>query len=126
VIFDESKMRTRRLGVINSLTTSISRAQQYGPMLATAMEQLKDLMLAKAAWFRLQEDGKMVIVQQIGRTIGALKAQGFTILLVEQNFHFAATVADRYYVMEHGQIVDQFANSELKTNMAKLHDYLGV
>jgi branched-chain amino acid transport system ATP-binding protein len=67
-----------------------------------------------------------VIVQQIGRTIGALKAQGFTILLVEQNFHFAATVADRYYVMEHGQIVDQFANSELKTNMAKLHDYLGV
>jgi branched-chain amino acid transport system ATP-binding protein len=67
-----------------------------------------------------------VIVQQIGRTIGTLKAQGFTILLVEQNFHFAATVADRYYVMEHGRIVDQFSNSELKTNMAKLHDYLGV
>ena len=67
-----------------------------------------------------------VIVQQIGRTIGALKAQGFTILLVEQNFHFAATVADRYYVMEHGRVVDQLSNSELKTNAVKLHDYLGV
>ena len=49
-----------------------------------------------------------VIIQQIGRTIGVLKAQGFTILLVEQNFHFAATLADRYYVMEHGRIVDSF------------------
>ncbi len=67
-----------------------------------------------------------VIVQQIGRTIGLLKQQGFTILLVEQNFHFAATVADRYYVMEHGRIVDQFATPELKANMGKLHDYLGV
>jgi branched-chain amino acid transport system ATP-binding protein len=67
-----------------------------------------------------------VIVQQIGRTIGLLKQQGFTILLVEQNFHFASTVADRYYVMEHGRIVDHFANTELKNNMEKLHDYLGV
>jgi branched-chain amino acid transport system ATP-binding protein len=67
-----------------------------------------------------------VIIQQIGRTIGALKAQGFTILLVEQNFRFAATIADRYYVMEHGRIVDQFANAELEANMGKLHDYLGV
>jgi branched-chain amino acid transport system ATP-binding protein len=67
-----------------------------------------------------------VIVEQIGRTIGTLKAQGFTILLVEQNFHFAATVADRYYVMEHGRIVDQLSNTELTSNMTKLHDYLGV
>ena len=67
-----------------------------------------------------------VIIQQIGRTISALKAQGFTILLVEQNFHFAATIADRYYVMEHGRIVDQFLNTELNANMGKLHDYLGV
>jgi branched-chain amino acid transport system ATP-binding protein len=67
-----------------------------------------------------------VIIQQIGRTIGALKEQGFTILLVEQNFHFAATIADRYYVMEHGRIVDQLSNAELKTNIGKLHDYLGV
>jgi branched-chain amino acid transport system ATP-binding protein len=67
-----------------------------------------------------------VIIQQIGHTVGTLKAQGFTILLVEQNFHFAATVADRYYVMEHGRIIDHFSNTELKANMAKLHEYLGV
>ena len=67
-----------------------------------------------------------VIIQQIGHTIGTLKEQGFTILLVEQNFHFAATIADRYYVMEHGRVVDQLSNAELKTNMGKLHDYLGV
>jgi branched-chain amino acid transport system ATP-binding protein len=67
-----------------------------------------------------------VIIQQIGRTIGTLKAQGFTILLVEQNFRFAATIADRYYVMEHGRVVDHFSNVELKANMGKLQDYLGV
>jgi branched-chain amino acid transport system ATP-binding protein len=67
-----------------------------------------------------------VIIQQIGKTIRALKEQGFTILLVEQNFRFASTVADRYYVMEHGRIIDQFANDELDANVEKLHDYLGV
>jgi branched-chain amino acid transport system ATP-binding protein len=67
-----------------------------------------------------------VIVQQIGRTIAELKAQGFTILLVEQNFHFAATVADRHYVMENGRVVDMIPNGELDANMAKLHEYLGV
>ncbi len=67
-----------------------------------------------------------VIVQQIGRTIGQLKQQGFTILLVEQNFRFAATVADRHYVMEHGRIIDMIPNAELDRNMGKLHEYLGV
>jgi branched-chain amino acid transport system ATP-binding protein len=67
-----------------------------------------------------------VIVQQIHRTIGSLKSQGFTVLLVEQNFQFAATVADRHYVMEHGRIIDEFSTAELKANMDKLHDYLGV
>jgi branched-chain amino acid transport system ATP-binding protein len=67
-----------------------------------------------------------VIIQQIGKTIRSLKQQGFTILLVEQNFRFASTVADRYYVMEHGRIIDQFSNSELDANVEKLHDYLGV
>ena len=67
-----------------------------------------------------------VIVQQIGRTIQRLKQQGFTILLVEQNFRFASTVADRSYVMEHGRVVDMIPNAELGANMAKLHDYLGV
>ena len=67
-----------------------------------------------------------VIIQQIGRTIAELKREGFTILLVEQNFRFAATVADRYFVMEHGRVIDSFANAELEANMNKLHDYLGV
>ena len=67
-----------------------------------------------------------VIIQQIGKTIRSLKQQGFTILLVEQNFRFASTVADRYYVMEHGRIIDQFANAELDANVEKLHEYLGV
>jgi branched-chain amino acid transport system ATP-binding protein len=67
-----------------------------------------------------------VIIEQIGKTIGLLKQQGFTILLVEQNFRFASTVADRYYVMENGRIIDRFANTELEANLDKLHDYLGV
>ena len=67
-----------------------------------------------------------VIIQQIGKTIGALKERGFTILLVEQNFRFASTVADRYYVMEHGRIIDRFDNAELDANVDKLHEYLGV
>ena len=67
-----------------------------------------------------------VIVQQIGRTIARLKAQGFTILLVEQNFRFAATVADRHYVIEHGRVADMIRNADLDANMDKLHDYLGV
>jgi len=67
-----------------------------------------------------------VIIQQIGHTIARLKKEGFTILLVEQNFRFAATVADRYYVVEHGKIIDGFANAELEANMDKLHTYLGV
>jgi branched-chain amino acid transport system ATP-binding protein len=67
-----------------------------------------------------------VIIQQIGHTIKRLKSEGFTILLVEQNFRFAATVADRYYIVEHGKIIDGFANAELQSNMDKLHTYLGV
>ena len=67
-----------------------------------------------------------VIVQQIGRTIREIKALGFTVLLVEQNFRFAATVADRHYVMEHGRVIDMIPNAELEQNMDKLHDYLGV
>ena len=67
-----------------------------------------------------------VIVQQIGATLCRLKQEGFTVLLVEQNFRFAATVADRYYVMEHGRVVDMIPNAELEANMSKLHDYLGV
>jgi branched-chain amino acid transport system ATP-binding protein len=67
-----------------------------------------------------------VIVQQIGRTIREIKSRGFTVLLVEQNFRFAATVADRHYVMERGVIVDMIDNAQLDSSMDKLHEYLGV
>jgi branched-chain amino acid transport system ATP-binding protein len=67
-----------------------------------------------------------VIVQQIGRTIAKLKNEGFTIVLVEQNFHFAASVADRHYVVELGKVIDMIPNSELEANIDKLHAYLGV
>ncbi|MGH7102252.1 MAG: ABC transporter ATP-binding protein [Acetobacteraceae bacterium] len=67
-----------------------------------------------------------VIVQQIGCTIRAIKERGLTVLLVEQNFRFAATVADRYYVVEHGRVVDGFPQSELAGSMEKINRYLGV
>ena len=67
-----------------------------------------------------------VIVQQIGATIRKLKAEGLTILLVEQNFRFAQTVADRHYVMESGRVVDMIPNADLEANMDRLHEYLGV
>jgi branched-chain amino acid transport system ATP-binding protein len=67
-----------------------------------------------------------VIVQQIGGLIRQLKQKGFTILLVEQNFHFAATLADRHYVVEHGRVIDMISNEDVARNTNKLHDYLGV
>ena len=67
-----------------------------------------------------------VVVQQIGRIISRLKAEGFTILLVEQNFRFASRVADRHYVMESGRVVDMIPNAELESNLEKVHEYLGV
>lgn len=67
-----------------------------------------------------------VIVQQIGRIIAELKSKGFTILLVEQNFHFAAGVADRHYVMEDGRVVDMIPNDRLDAERDKLQRYLGV
>jgi branched-chain amino acid transport system ATP-binding protein len=67
-----------------------------------------------------------VIVQRIGEVIRQLKARGFTILLVEQNFHFAATVSDRHYVMEDGRVVDMIAAAEVQQSIGKLQAYLGV
>ena len=67
-----------------------------------------------------------VIVQALARMIRSLKAKGFTIIMVEQNFRFAAPLADRFYVMEHGQIIEGFAASELQAKMPMLHEYLGV
>jgi len=67
-----------------------------------------------------------VIVQALARMIRALKAKGFTIIMVEQNFRFAAPLADRFYVMEHGRIVEGFSAAELASKQTLLHEYLGV
>lgn len=76
IVFDDSRARTRRLAVVNALTTSIARATQSGPMLLTALEELKKLMRARASWFRLQEENKMVIAQQIGLSPEFMMARG--------------------------------------------------
>jgi branched-chain amino acid transport system ATP-binding protein len=67
-----------------------------------------------------------VIVQKLSETIRTLKSRGYTIVLVEQNFRFAAPLADRFYIMEHGKIVREFAQHELRENTAMLQEYLGV
>jgi branched-chain amino acid transport system ATP-binding protein len=67
-----------------------------------------------------------VIVEQIGRTLERLKREGFTILLVEQNFRFAQKLADRHYIVEHGRVVESLAGAQLEANLARVHEYLGV
>jgi branched-chain amino acid transport system ATP-binding protein len=67
-----------------------------------------------------------VIVQQIGLMIAEIKRRGFTVLLVEQNFRFASKLADRHYVVEHGQVVDMIPNHELEARMDDLHKRLGI
>jgi branched-chain amino acid transport system ATP-binding protein len=67
-----------------------------------------------------------VIVQLLARTIRTLREKGYTIVMVEQNFRFAAPLADRFYVMEHGRIVESFAAAQLQAKMGMLHEYLGV
>jgi branched-chain amino acid transport system ATP-binding protein len=107
---------------LNSQGTKLSGGEQQ--MLAIAR-----ILRTGARFLMLDEPTEglaPVIIQQIGQTIARLKTEGFTILLVEQNFRFASTVADRFYIVEHGKIIDGFANSELQSNMDKLHTYLGV
>ena len=107
---------------LNSQGTKLSGGEQQ--MLAIAR-----ILRTGARFLMLDEPTEglaPVIIQQIGHTIARLKSEGFTILLVEQNFRFASTVADRYYVMEHGRIIDAFANSELEGRMDRLHETLGV
>jgi len=107
---------------LNSQGTKLSGGEQQMLAIARILRTGARLLLLDEP----TEGLAPVIIQQIRETIGSLKAQGFTILLVEQNFRFAATIADRYYVMEHGQIVDQLSNAELNANIGKLHEYLGV
>src|ERR1700742_682089 len=107
---------------LNSQGTKLSGGEQQ--MLAIAR-----ILRPGARFLMLDEPTEglaPVIIQQIGHTIARLKSEGFTILLVEQNFRFASTVADRFYIVEHGKIIDSFSNAELSANMGKLHGYLGV
>ena len=112
------RLRERR----NSQGTKLSGGEQQ--MLAIAR------ILRTGAKFLLLDEPTEglapVIVQQIGDIIRDLKQKGFTILLVEQNFHFASTVADRHYVVEHGHVVEMMRNEEIGSNMEKLQEYLGV
>ena len=108
------------------------RASSHGTRLSGGEQQ----MLAVARILRtgarlllldeISEGLAPVIVQKLAEMIRTLKAKGYTVVLVEQNFRFAAPLADRFYVMEHGQIVKQFAQGELKDNMAMLQEFLGV
>jgi branched-chain amino acid transport system ATP-binding protein len=106
----------------NSQGTKLSGGEQQMLAIARMLRTgVKTLLLDEPT-----EGLAPVIVQQIGRTIHALRERGFTIVLVEQNFHFAATVADRHYIVEHGHVLDMIANSELAANTEKLKGYLGV
>ena len=102
------------------------RARSQGTKLSGGEQQMLAIARILLLLDEPTEGLAPVIVQQIGRTIREIKALGFTVLLVEQNFRFAATVADRHYVMEHGRVIDMIPNAELDRNMDKLHDYLGV
>ena len=108
------------------------RASSQGTKLSGGEQQMLAIgrILRTGARFLLLDEPTEglapVIVQQIGRTIRELRSRGFTVLLVEQNFRFAATVADRHYVMEHGRIIDMIPNDQIEAKMDKLHEYLGV
>lgn len=108
------------------------RLGSYGTKLSGGEQQMLSIarILRTGARFLLLDEPTEglapVIVQQIGRTIQKLKAQGFTIILVEQNFRFAQTVADRHVIILEGEAVDTFANEEIDGNLKKIEAYLGV
>jgi branched-chain amino acid transport system ATP-binding protein len=108
------------------------RARSRGTQLSGGEQQMLAIarILRTGAKFLLLDEPTEglapVIVQQIGTVIAELKRRGFTILLVEQNFHFAAAIADRHYVVEDGAVVDMIPNDQIKANAARLAAFLGV
>ena len=111
-------LRERR----NSQGTRLSGGEQQMLAVARILRTGARLLLLD----EISEGLAPVIVQMLGRMIRALRDRGFTIIMVEQNFRFAAPLADRFYVMEHGQMVQSFAAAELSSQMGMLHEYLGV
>ena len=121
------------IGEIHGLFPNLKeRARSQGTKLSGGEQQMlaiARILRTGAKLLLLDEPSEglaPVIVQQIGRTVRELKSRGFTVLLVEQNFRFAQTVADRHYVMEHGRVVDMVRNEDLAASMDRLHEYLGV
>jgi branched-chain amino acid transport system ATP-binding protein len=106
----------------NSQGTRLSGGEQQMLAVARILRTGAQLLLLD----EISEGLAPVIVQALDRMIRQLKEKGFTIVMVEQNFRFAAPLADRFYVMEHGRIVEGFESSELDAKMDMLHEYLGI
>jgi branched-chain amino acid transport system ATP-binding protein len=105
-----------------SIGTRLSGGEQQMLAIARILRTGADLLLLD----EVTEGLAPVIVQSIGRMVTQLKNRGFTIILVEQNFHFAAELADRHYVIEHGKIADMISREDLAESIEKLNRYLGV
>jgi len=106
----------------NSIGTRLSGGEQQMLAIARILRTGAELLLLD----EITEGLAPVIVQALGRLIGELKERGYTVVLVEQNFHFAADLADRHYVVDNGHLVEMIPKEDLETNMEKLNRYLGV